>query len=550
MLDTLPTTRHIFSVSNMLPGIRFATPDIGGSRQMEQTNPRGHGVNGAQAQEAIDGMSTSSQESNIVWTYVNDSLVQEVSVTTAAHPAEVQGAAMRMNMIPKDGGNTFSGSVFLGGSDGNWQANNIDDYLRSQNITRGNGIAHVQTFNGALGGPVKRDRLWFFVTARHASTDEVVANVGETITTPQGEQLKSTIDQYIRDALGRLTWQINQKNKFAAFFNRTWKRKGKDFGAGSDPRAGSYRDPRTGKYAVGQAKYTNTLDRADGCSKRDTRRRSTTSRSTTSRASACRAIWRTGSSIRRGWPTRGAPTRRTTSIRDARLRSAAGLGIERSGSADHRHRAPHGGVGIVCDGHPQREVRHRPLVRMGARLYRAAGRSRAELSEQSARPTSPCYSTPGARDVYVNYDLGYYAQDSWTIKRLTLNVGLRVDNFQSMYEETANPPGRFVPARFFPERRKLPNWNNDLAPRLSAAYDLFGNGRTAIQRKLEQVLRTAHRRLRRQVRARRAERDPQLVRLRAQCGGHSVLGRRPADQRRRHRPGTMKSGRAARRISG
>jgi hypothetical protein len=62
MLDTLPTTRHVFSVSNMLPGIRFGTPDIGGSRQMEQTAPRGHGVNGAQAQEAVDGMSTSSQD--------------------------------------------------------------------------------------------------------------------------------------------------------------------------------------------------------------------------------------------------------------------------------------------------------------------------------------------------------------------------------------------------------------------------------------------------------------------------------------------------------
>ena len=148
MLDVLPTTRHVFSVSNMLPGIRFATPDIGGSRQMEQTAPRGHGVNGAQAQEAIDGMSTSSQESNIVWTYVNDSVVQEVTVTTAAHPAEVQAGAMRMNMIPKDGGNVFSGSVFLGGSDGSWQAKNIDDYLRSQNVTSGNGIAHVQTFNG------------------------------------------------------------------------------------------------------------------------------------------------------------------------------------------------------------------------------------------------------------------------------------------------------------------------------------------------------------------------------------------------------------------
>ena len=78
---------------------------------------------------------------------MNDSVVQEVTVTTAAHPAEVQAGAMRMNMIPKDGGNVFSGSVFLGGSDGSWQAKNIDDYLRSQNVTSGNGIAHVQTFN-------------------------------------------------------------------------------------------------------------------------------------------------------------------------------------------------------------------------------------------------------------------------------------------------------------------------------------------------------------------------------------------------------------------
>jgi hypothetical protein len=479
MLDTLPTTRHVFSVSNMLPGIRFVTPDIGGSRQMEQTNPRGHGVNGAQAQEAIDGMSTSSQESNIVWTYVNDSVVQEVSITTAAQPAEVQGGAMRMNMIPKDGGNVFSGSVFLGGSDGNWQASNIDDYLRSQNITRGNGIAHVQTFNASLGGPVQRNRLWFFMTARHASTDEVVANVGEFIITPQGEQLKSTIDQYIRDALGRLTWQMSEKNKFAVFFNRTFKRKGKDYGAGSDPRAGSYRDPRTGHYAVGQAKYTNTL----------------TSRwlleaGYSSPINHITIDNEPGISLPRYLangqfnPAWLAQARRQDTANNVNPRCALAIGCRAwvSNGQDQRtiatgHRTV-GSASFVTGSHNVKFGIDRSFG--WARVYTER---QADLvqSYQNNRPTTvTVYSTPGARNVFVNYDLGYYAQDAWTVKRLTLNIGLRVDNFRSMYEETANPPGRFVPARFFPERRNLPNWNNDLAPRLSAAYDLFGIGRTAL----------------------------------------------------------------------
>ena len=71
--------------------------------------------------------------------------------------------------------------------------------------------------------------------------------------------IRSTLDQYIRDVLGRVTWQVSPKNKFSVFFERTWKRKGKDFGFGQDPRSGTQRDPNKAHYGVGQGKFTSTL---------------------------------------------------------------------------------------------------------------------------------------------------------------------------------------------------------------------------------------------------------------------------------------------------
>src|SRR6266446_6121796 len=64
IIDSLPTTRNIMSMGNFVPGIRLGTPDIGGSRSMEQTNPRGHGLGNVHTVQQVDGMSVNSQETS------------------------------------------------------------------------------------------------------------------------------------------------------------------------------------------------------------------------------------------------------------------------------------------------------------------------------------------------------------------------------------------------------------------------------------------------------------------------------------------------------
>jgi hypothetical protein len=90
------------------------------------------------------------------------------------------------------------------------------------------------------------------------------------------------------------------------------------------------------------------------------------------------------------------------------------------------------------------------------------------------------YNTPVSTDASLNDDLGIFVQDSWRIRRLTVNPGLRWEQLREEVNAQSAPAGRFVGPRSFDAIENLPNFKN-FVPRVGAAYDLFGDGTTGIK---------------------------------------------------------------------
>src|SRR4051794_9327658 len=267
VLDALPTTRNMQSVGAIVPGVKLSRPDVGGSQGMEQTYMRTHGADDRHTSMQVDGMSVnSSMGDGNIQAYNDDALAQQVVFQTSALPAEVAAGGVRVNMIPKDGGNSFHGGGFFGGTASGWQADNNNDELRARGFKYRNFVDHVQDFNGNYGGPIMKDKLWFFSTGRHVSVDEGVGNSFypadyldiQDIQHKAGDP--SIQHQYVRDALLRLTYQANSKTKISSYFERIWKHKDPELLSGYNPiTASDIRDPSHALYYVGQVKYTSTL---------------------------------------------------------------------------------------------------------------------------------------------------------------------------------------------------------------------------------------------------------------------------------------------------
>ncbi len=486
VIDALPTTRNMQSVGAIIPGVKLSRPDVGGSQGMEQTYMRTHGADDRHTNIQVDGMSVnSSMGDGNIQAYNDDALAQQVVFQTSALPAEVGAGGVRVNMIPKDGGNTVKGGGFFGGTASSWQANNLTPDLIAKGFKFRNFVDHVQDFNFNMGGPLKKDRLWYFGTVRHVSVDEGVGNSfyptaysdSQGIDHAAGDP--SIQHQYVRDALLRLTAQVNQKTKVSAYFERIWKHKDPELLSGYNPiTASGIRFPKHAIYYVGQVKATSTLTNRMllefGYS-------TNIERLSVKYQPAIEAIAATPftdawfknvtHSASNGNVWGAYPNGSTGTYPDRRVLSSALSYV--TGSHNLKVGAQ---WSFGVDGNSQ--IRTGDIVQ---NYIDVAGKSCTEGVAGTCAPFSVAvYNTPTRYYAYVNYDLGLYAQDTWTLKRLTLSPGIRFDKFNAESQGGCREAGRFTPAFCRDKVSDQPNWNN-ASPRMAAVYDLFGNAKTALK---------------------------------------------------------------------
>jgi hypothetical protein len=473
-MDAIPSARNMQSLGSLVPGVHLNTPDVGGSMQVQQTYITTHGNMPHDSTYLLDGMLINSTIADgRAQNYIDNAIIQETTYQTSNVTAEVSAGGVYTNMVPKDGGNQFHGDSFLGWVNSGFVGSNIDQTLITRGVTGQSAVNKIYDFDASLGGPIKKDKLWFLVTGRKQLTDLQSAGSFFADGRPGIES------DSLLTATGRLTWQISSKNKFSAMYSRIWKSISADivsslFGLGqgmspynaTDPDISSlHRDPVL--YYVAQGKWSGTL--------------------------STRLLLQAGFSINKeDWDVVYQPGIQQDPFTPAWYARASHLDVAlltRSvagavNSFNKYDRYAWNGSGVYITG--AHTIKFGIQDSYGPAYVSQIANGDAYYNFTNGVPLSvTAYNTPTVSRPYLNADLGIYGMDTWQFKRLSMSAGLRWEYLSAEIEPESAPAGRFVPARNFAKvdcdtvkgLGCFKNWS----PRLGIVYDLFGNHMTALK---------------------------------------------------------------------
>jgi Carboxypeptidase regulatory-like domain len=478
VIEALPTGRTTTGLATLIPGIAVSEggrkfQDVGGLAG-EGNNWVIHGSRSNEGHVLISGLPFhSASRSNNSIARNDVSMVEEFALETSAISAEYAEGGVTTNLIGKEGGNRFTGFAFGSYSGERMQGSNYDDDLRARGAAAVNSLKGMYDYNISSGGPLKQNRLWYFASIRHWVTENLVAGVFEDANrhdffyTPDlSRQFVLTED--LTNGGGRVTWQVTPKNKLQGYFQ---KQRRIGF-TGSEPAVmPEAQGIRTG---IGPGNiYTQLLWSAPVTT---------------------RLLLEAGQSLfwerTRTAPLDGLPTDSPSwgyNIVDSGLgityNYPATIGNPGQGSTVQNHKASvsyitgshffRAGVTVetAVNGQTFTEVTHDMTLLL---VNRVPNRITLQIQPRFIRTR-------------LNQATGIFVTDRWTKGRVTLTPGMRFDYNNGSVPAQDQPAGRFLAARHFDEVTDVPNWK-DLSPRLGVAYDVFGDGKTALKASLSRYI--------------------------------------------------------------
>jgi len=502
LLNELPTGRSFQNLAILVPGVQIPLSyggDVGGSGGNLWQTMKIHGSRDDQMPLLLNGMPFNNMNNTgggYNHTYsLNTGTTQEMTITTSGSTPEARTSGVVANTVSKEGGNRFNAYLFGEFSGSGLQSNNLGSALKAQGLTAVNHIKQMYEINPTAGGPLIKDRLWFYGGYRGLLNTHYDANSYETInpgapqycSNPSGclyqgklvpDSRNLTAQDYAGDTFNRsatlnLTWQINSKNKANFFWHLTRRNLLNDSSVTQTPESSSYL--YSNPDYIAQASWTNPV---------------TSKFLLEAGATMANETWWW---VQRGW---GPDQPRNYGILDGQdilnvtnappawivkyeLANSTLYGAnfvnERAFSHQYNFRFA---ANYVTGSHA---IKLGMQDMFGTRQFTYdQNNSQYWIFNQGAPLGLYQYAWPLADAEHLKSALGVYAQDRWTIRNLTLNYGVRLD-YHNAYVPAQNAPAiPFVPAQSYPALTNAPNWK-DINPRLGATYDLGGKHSTVLR---------------------------------------------------------------------